>query len=57
MILFTVLLIMLLMFSICAIFAIGVGGIAFILVFGDVIICVGLIVIIIKHFINRKGKD
>lgn len=54
MILFAFLLSVLLIFGICAIFVIGIGGMAFILVFGDVIICIGLIIIIIKHIIKRK---
>lgn len=49
MILFTVLLILLLVFSVCAIFTIGTCGIVFVLMFGDVIICIGLIVIIIRY--------
>lgn len=56
MILFTVLLLMLLLFSICAIFVIGIGGMAFILIFGDVIICIGLIIIVIKHIIKQTKK-
>lgn len=54
MILFTVLLLALLLFMVCAIIVIGTGGIAFILVFGDVIICIWLIVIIIKHLRKKK---
>lgn len=56
MILFTILLLTLLLFAVCAIIAIGAGGIACVLVFGDVIICIGLIVIIIKHLLKKK-KD
>ena len=54
MILFTILLVVLLLFGIFAVFAIIAGGGAFILVFGDVIICIGLIILIIKHFMKRK---
>ena len=54
MILFTVLLILLLVFSVCAIFTIGTCGIVFVLMFGDVIICIGLIVIIIRYIIKRR---
>ena len=54
MILFTILLLSLLILSVLIILTIGIGGIAFILVFGDVIICIWIIVIIIKHFMKRK---
>lgn len=54
MILFTILLFMLLILSILVILTIGIGWIAFILVFGDVIICLWIIIIIIKHFMKRK---
>lgn len=54
MILFMALLILLLVFSVCAILTIGTCGIVFVLMFGDVIICIGLIVIIIRYIIKRK---
>lgn len=54
MILFMALLILLLVFSACAILTIGTCGIVFVLMFGDVIICIGLIVIIIRYIIKHK---
>ena len=54
MILFTILLLTLLVIGVFVIFAIGIGGIAFVLIFSDVIVCVGLIIIIIKHIVNQK---
>lgn len=54
MILFTILLFALLILSVLVILTIGIGGIAFLLVFGDVIICIWIIVMIIKHFIKHK---
>ena len=58
MILFTILLIMLfvlLIASAITILIMGIGGIACILAFGDIIICVYLVFIIIRHFIRRKN--
>ena len=57
MILFTILLIMLfvlLIASAITILIMGIGGIAFVLAFGDIIICIYLVFIIIRHFIKRK---
>ena len=58
MILFTILLIvlfMLLIASAITILVMGIGGIALLLAFGDIIVCVYLVFIIIKHFIKRKN--
>ena len=52
MFLFTTLLITLIAITI---FALS-GGVAFLMVFGDVIVCVGLIVLLVKLFSN-KGKS
>lgn len=54
MILFMILLIMLLIIGVIAVLAISVGGSAFILVFGDLILCVLIIVWIIKKLIKKK---
>lgn len=54
MILFTILLLALLLFTVGAIIAIGTGGIAFILVFGDMLICIWLIIIVIKCLTKKK---
>ena len=57
MILFTILLIMLfvlLIASAITILIMGIGGIAFALACSDIIICIYLVFIIIRHFIKRK---
>ena len=57
MILFTILLIMLfvlLIASAITILIMGIGGIAFVLACSDIIICIYLVFIIIRHFIKRK---
>ena len=56
MILFTILLTTLLILMVFTILAIGAGGAAFIIVFGDVIVCMALIVWIITHLFGRKKK-
>lgn len=54
MLLFILLLIMLLLMVIATIFVISVGGAIGIFIFSDVIVCALLIVLIIKHFANKK---
>ena len=54
MILFTILAIMLVVLVVTAIFILGVGGGAFIIVFADLIVCVLVIVWIIKRLIERR---
>lgn len=54
MILFTILAIMLVVLVATAIFILGVGGGAFIIVFADLIVCVLVIVWIIKRLIKRR---
>lgn len=56
MILFMILAIMLLIVTAVAILVIGIGGGAFVVVFGDLIVCVVLIALIIKGLIRRKRK-
>ena len=56
MILFTVFMLALLMLAITGIIFAGTGCLAFILVYGDVIICVALIVLIIRWFVKRRKK-
>lgn len=56
MILFMILAIMLLIVTAVAILVIGIGGGAFVVVFGDLIVCVILIALIIKGLIRRKRK-
>ena len=54
MILFLILLLMLVILAIIVVLAVSVGGAAFILVFGDVIVCMVLIGLILKHLFKRR---
>lgn len=54
MILSTILLITFIVLMVTTIIALSVGGAAFILVFGDVIVCVAIIIWIVKRLIKRK---
>lgn len=56
MILFTILTIMMLIVAAVAILAIGIGGGVFVVVFGDLIVCVALIALIIRHKVRRRRK-
>ena len=56
MLLFITLLIMALLLAVFTVFAIALGGSVFIVVFGDVIICIFLIVWIIKKLFKKKPK-
>lgn len=56
MILFMTLLIMALLLTVFTVFAIAIGGSVFIVVFGDVIVCIFLIVWIIKKLFKKKPK-
>lgn len=56
MILFMTLLIMALLLAVFTVFAIAIGGSVFIVVFGDVIVCILLIVWIIKKLFKKKPK-
>ena len=51
-----ILLTVILILVIVAAILLGVGGIAFVLVFGDVIICMLIIYWLIKLIIKRKNK-
>lgn len=53
MILFTILAITLILLAVFTLLTVGVGGAAFILTFGDVIVCVLLIVFIVKCLRNK----
>ena len=57
MILFTILILMIIMLTLIAIIAFGMGGTMFILVFGDVIVCIALLIWIAKRLHNRKKKQ
>lgn len=54
MILFILLLLMLLLLTVVTVFAISVGGSAFIILFGDVIVCIFIIVWIMKKLLKSK---
>ena len=55
MILFTLLMIALVVFAVITIITILIGGVGFIVIFGDLIICILLIAWIIKHFLKKKN--
>lgn len=54
MILFTILLLTLLLITVITVLAISAGGAAFIVLFGDVIVCGFLIIWIMKKLVKRK---
>lgn len=56
MILFTILLLTLILLTVFVVFAVSIGGSIFIIIFGDVIVCVVFIALIIKYLIKRKKK-
>ena len=57
MVLFTTLLITLMITAIILLCTVGFGGAVLVVVFGDAILCVLLIALIIRHFIKkRKNK-
>lgn len=56
MILFIILAITLMTLIAVTILAIGVGGAGFIVVFGDVIVCIAIVVFIMSLIVKRKKK-
>lgn len=54
MILFTILMLMIIMLTLITIIAFSVGGTMFILVFGDVIVCIALLIFIAGLLIKKK---
>ena len=54
MILFLVLVLTLLILVVVSAVILTIGGSAFLLIFGDVIVCISIIVCIIRHFIKKK---
>ena len=56
MILFTILLLMLIALSAITILTVSAGGAVFIVLFGDVIVCIFLIVWALKRLSNRNKK-
>ena len=56
MILATILTIVLVLLAIIVITAVAIGGTAFIIIFGDVIVCIAIIAGIILWLVKRKKK-
>ena len=56
MILFTMLVLALLMLATIGVILTGASCLAFITVYGDVIICVAVIVLVIRFFVKRRKK-
>lgn len=54
MITFTILMIILAILMVVSVIVISVGGAAFIIVFGDIIICVFILIWIIKNLFKKK---
>ena len=52
MILFTILLLILIFLVVFTVFAVSAGGAIFIIIFGDVIVCVFLIIWMLKHLMK-----
>ena len=53
MFLFAILSLIVLICTIVVVVAVGIGGSAFVLIFGDVIVCIVLIIWILKRRINK----
>jgi len=56
MLLFLILALMLIVLTVTVVLAVALGGSAFIIVFGDVIVCIFIIVWIIRRMFKRKRK-
>lgn len=54
MILFTILAIIAVIIGVIAIVALITGGVAFIVIFGDLIVCVAIIVLLMRWLFKRK---
>ena len=37
--------------------ALGLAGGVFVILFADVIVCIGIIVLLMRHFRNKKNQD
>lgn len=57
MITLTALIITLIILAVIAVFVFLIGGTAFLLTFGDVIVAIIIIGFIVKHFLNKKKKN
>ena len=53
MILFTLLAIIAIILAVIVFAAVIIGGVGFIFVFGDVIVCIGFLVLILKHMSKK----
>lgn len=56
MILFSILAIILAILTVIAVAVLAIGGAASIVIFGDLIVCIALIVILMRFIIKRKRK-
>ena len=56
MILFTILLITLAIIAVSSVLILSVGGAAFIVIFGDLVVCMAIIIWIMKRLVKRKKK-
>lgn len=56
MILFTILFIMIAILAVVAIAVLSIGGSAFLVIFGDLVVCIAILVFIMKRLIGRKKK-
>ena len=56
MITFLALALIMVILAVVSVIILAVGGSAFILIFGDLIVCIAIIVWIIKHFSRRKSN-
>jgi len=56
-ILLAILLVVLLISLIVIVLTVGIGGIAFMLVFGDIIVCIFIVWLLTKLFSKKKKKD
>lgn len=54
MILFLILLLTVILLTLITVIAISVGGTAFIILFGDVIVCIVILIWVMKHLFKRK---
>lgn len=54
MISFIILILGILLLATGVVFALTIKGIAFLFVYGDILVCMILIIIIVKHLINKK---
>lgn len=54
MILFLILLLTVILLTLITVIAISVGGTAFIILFGDVIVCIFILIWVMKHLFKKK---